>query len=200
MSDAHATIKSEIEGLDKDEVFRVTCDNYRQVLPWAEDYDVIVNVEPHGPYTTDAIQTGNTASVVYTTRAPVKADLKTGINVIADRPQNGADMRTDSLSYRRTPSATWDAVWPTGAAQAEFRPVAPRCDAGTDCDETFWIFWEGAGDITITRLGGVGVVLETLEEVISCLFGLAPLLPLRLLPAFFRPLLLHRRPAECGVV
>jgi sugar phosphate isomerase/epimerase len=43
----------EIEGLSKDEVFRITCDNYRQVLPWAEDYKVIVNVEPHGPYTTD---------------------------------------------------------------------------------------------------------------------------------------------------
>jgi len=43
----------EIEGLSKEEVFRITCDNYRQCLPWAEDYDVIINVEPHGPYTTD---------------------------------------------------------------------------------------------------------------------------------------------------
>jgi len=43
----------EIEGFDKEEVFRITCDNYRQVLPWAEDYGVIINVEPHGPYTTD---------------------------------------------------------------------------------------------------------------------------------------------------
>ena len=42
-----------IEGLNKDEVFRITCDNYRQCLSWAEDYDVIINVEPHGPYTTD---------------------------------------------------------------------------------------------------------------------------------------------------
>lgn len=44
----------EIEGLSRDEVFRITCDNYRQCLPWAEDYDVVINVEPHGPYTTDA--------------------------------------------------------------------------------------------------------------------------------------------------
>jgi sugar phosphate isomerase/epimerase len=44
----------EIEGYNRDEVFRITCDNYRQVLPWAEDYDVIINVEPHGPYTCDA--------------------------------------------------------------------------------------------------------------------------------------------------
>ena len=43
----------EIEGFSKEEVFRITCDNYRQVLPWAEDYGVIINVEPHGPYTTD---------------------------------------------------------------------------------------------------------------------------------------------------
>jgi sugar phosphate isomerase/epimerase len=44
----------EIEGFTRDEVFRITCDNYRQCLPWAEDYGVIINVEPHGPYTTDA--------------------------------------------------------------------------------------------------------------------------------------------------
>lgn len=44
---------SEIEGYTRDEVFRITCDNYRQVLPWAEDYGVVINVEPHGPYTND---------------------------------------------------------------------------------------------------------------------------------------------------
>lgn len=43
----------EIEGFSREEVFRITCDNYRQVLPWAEDFGVIINVEPHGPYTTD---------------------------------------------------------------------------------------------------------------------------------------------------
>lgn len=43
----------EIEGLSKEDVFRITCDNYRQCLSWAEDYGVILNVEPHGPYTTD---------------------------------------------------------------------------------------------------------------------------------------------------
>lgn len=43
----------EIPGFSRDEVFRITCDNYRQILPWAEDYKVIINVEPHGPYTTD---------------------------------------------------------------------------------------------------------------------------------------------------
>ena len=43
----------EIEGFSKEEIFRITCDNYRQCLPWAEDYDVIINIEPHGPYTSD---------------------------------------------------------------------------------------------------------------------------------------------------
>ena len=42
-----------IEGLTRDEVFRITCDNYRQVLSWAEDYGIVINVEPHGPYTND---------------------------------------------------------------------------------------------------------------------------------------------------
>jgi len=43
----------EIEGFSREDVFRITCDNYRQCLPWAEDYGVIINVEPHGPYTSD---------------------------------------------------------------------------------------------------------------------------------------------------
>ena len=43
----------EIEGFTRDEVFRITCDNYRQVLSWAEDYKIVINVEPHGPYTND---------------------------------------------------------------------------------------------------------------------------------------------------
>lgn len=43
----------EIPGLSREEVFRITCDNYRQCLSWAEDYNVILAVEPHGPYTND---------------------------------------------------------------------------------------------------------------------------------------------------
>jgi sugar phosphate isomerase/epimerase len=41
----------ETPGLSVDEVFRITCDNYQQCLSWAEDYRIIINVEPHGPYT-----------------------------------------------------------------------------------------------------------------------------------------------------
>lgn len=43
----------ETPGMNRKEVFRVTCDNYRQCLSWAEDYKVVINVEPHGPYTND---------------------------------------------------------------------------------------------------------------------------------------------------
>lgn len=43
----------EIQGFSRDEVFRITCDNYRQCLSWAEDYGVTLAVEPHGPYTND---------------------------------------------------------------------------------------------------------------------------------------------------
>lgn len=43
----------EVPSLSVDEVFRITCDNYRQCLPWAEDYGVIINVETHGPYTSN---------------------------------------------------------------------------------------------------------------------------------------------------
>jgi len=45
--------ESRIEGLTDEEVFRTTCQNYRQCLSWAEDYGVTVNIEPHGPYTTN---------------------------------------------------------------------------------------------------------------------------------------------------
>jgi sugar phosphate isomerase/epimerase len=41
------------EGYSDEEVFRITCENYKQCLGWAEDYDVVINVETHGPYTTN---------------------------------------------------------------------------------------------------------------------------------------------------
>jgi sugar phosphate isomerase/epimerase len=41
------------EAYSDEEIFRITCENYRQCLTWAEDYDVIVNIETHGPYTTN---------------------------------------------------------------------------------------------------------------------------------------------------
>lgn len=43
----------EIEGFSREEVFQITCANYRQCLSWAEDYGVMIAIEPHGPYTND---------------------------------------------------------------------------------------------------------------------------------------------------
>jgi len=42
-----------VEGYSDEEVFRIACENYRQCLSWAEDYKVIINIETHGPYTTN---------------------------------------------------------------------------------------------------------------------------------------------------
>ncbi len=41
------------EGYTDEEVFRIACENYKQCLSWAEDYGVILDVETHGPYTTN---------------------------------------------------------------------------------------------------------------------------------------------------
>jgi sugar phosphate isomerase/epimerase len=40
-------------GYTDEEVFRITCENYKQCLSWAEDYNVVLNIETHGPYTTN---------------------------------------------------------------------------------------------------------------------------------------------------
>lgn len=45
---------AEVPGMTPAEVLRFTIENYRQCLTWAEDYKVIINVEPHGPYTNNA--------------------------------------------------------------------------------------------------------------------------------------------------
>lgn len=39
--------------LSKDEVFKITVQNYSECLKWAEDYGIMINIEPHGPYTGD---------------------------------------------------------------------------------------------------------------------------------------------------
>jgi len=41
------------EGYTDDEVLALIQQYYRVVLEWAERYDMTINVEPHGPYTTD---------------------------------------------------------------------------------------------------------------------------------------------------
>lgn len=41
------------KGYTDAEVLQMSRENYRQILSWAEDYNVTVNIEPHGPYTTN---------------------------------------------------------------------------------------------------------------------------------------------------
>jgi len=41
------------EGYTDQEVMAITRENYRQILKWAEDFEVVVNIETHGPYTND---------------------------------------------------------------------------------------------------------------------------------------------------
>lgn len=43
-----------VSDLSKEEVFKITVQNYKECLKWAEDYKIIINVETHGPYTNDA--------------------------------------------------------------------------------------------------------------------------------------------------
>lgn len=39
--------------IPRDEVFKQAVRNYQECLKWAEDYKIIINIEPHGPYTGD---------------------------------------------------------------------------------------------------------------------------------------------------
>jgi sugar phosphate isomerase/epimerase len=40
-------------GYSDKELMAMTKENYRHILEWAEDYNIIINVEPHGPFTTN---------------------------------------------------------------------------------------------------------------------------------------------------
>ncbi len=42
------------KGLTRDEAFKIAVRNYTEVLKWAEDYKIIINIEPHGVLTNDA--------------------------------------------------------------------------------------------------------------------------------------------------
>jgi sugar phosphate isomerase/epimerase len=41
------------DGMTKDEAFKIAVKNYTELLKWAEDYKIIVNVETHGALTND---------------------------------------------------------------------------------------------------------------------------------------------------
>jgi len=39
--------------MPRDEMLKITISTYKEILEWAHDYDIIICVEPHGPYTGD---------------------------------------------------------------------------------------------------------------------------------------------------
>ena len=39
--------------MPRDEMLKITIGNYTEILKWAHDYDIIICIEPHGPYTGD---------------------------------------------------------------------------------------------------------------------------------------------------
>ncbi|MDR0653042.1 MAG: sugar phosphate isomerase/epimerase [Synergistaceae bacterium] len=39
--------------MPKDEMLKITIGNYTEILKWAHDYNIIICIEPHGPYTGD---------------------------------------------------------------------------------------------------------------------------------------------------
>jgi len=41
------------DGMTKDEAFKIAVKNYTELLKWAEDFKIIINVEPHGALTHD---------------------------------------------------------------------------------------------------------------------------------------------------
>jgi sugar phosphate isomerase/epimerase len=41
------------KGFTDEQVMAITKESYRQILEWAEDYEITVNIETHGPYTND---------------------------------------------------------------------------------------------------------------------------------------------------
>lgn len=41
------------DGMTRDEAFKIAVKNYTEILKWAEDYKIIINIEPHGALTTN---------------------------------------------------------------------------------------------------------------------------------------------------
>ncbi len=48
-----STDSGKVYDMPKEEVLKQTIRNYEECLKWAEDFKIILNVEPHGPYTGD---------------------------------------------------------------------------------------------------------------------------------------------------
>lgn len=68
-------------GYSDEEVLALIRQYYRVVLEWAESHDVIINVEPHGPYTTDPDMMERILSLYETPR--LRMNFDTGNTFIA---------------------------------------------------------------------------------------------------------------------
>ena len=132
----------EIEGLSREEVFRITCDNYRQVLPWAEDYDVVINVETHGPYTSDTEFMDRLFS--YFESEHLRFNFDTGNTYIA-----GKDPLEFCKHFRKYLS------------HAHIKDVSPALDAAVRGEET------GIGSSEVPIGGGVNA--KNIEKVFEYL-------------------------------
>jgi len=47
------TDSGRVYDIPREDVLKQTIRNYQECLKWAEDYETIINIEPHGPYTGD---------------------------------------------------------------------------------------------------------------------------------------------------
>ncbi|MBE3101344.1 MAG: sugar phosphate isomerase/epimerase [Firmicutes bacterium] len=47
------TDSGRVYDMPREDILKQTIRNYQECLKWAEDYKIIINVEPHGPYTGD---------------------------------------------------------------------------------------------------------------------------------------------------
>lgn len=86
------------EGYTDEQVLAITKESYRQIVEWAEDYEVTVNIETHGPYTNDPDILERMLNFFDTPR--LRFNLDTGNTFIAGgNPVDFLQRFLDKLSY-----------------------------------------------------------------------------------------------------
>jgi sugar phosphate isomerase/epimerase len=83
-------------GYSDEEVLAITRQNYRQILEWADDYGITIDVEPHGPYTINP----ETMQRILDFSPRLKINLDTGNTFIAGQdPVAFAKRFLDRISH-----------------------------------------------------------------------------------------------------
>jgi sugar phosphate isomerase/epimerase len=86
------------EGYTDEQVMAITRESFRQILDWAEDYEVTVNIETHGPYTNDPELLDQMLHFFETDR--IRFNLDTGNTYIAGgNPADFVQRFLPKLSY-----------------------------------------------------------------------------------------------------